>query len=204
MSLSPSAAGASAGKAIDALRSATTHQHHDIENLLALDGAFSQSHYARVMRGFHAFLQSWEPVVAACLPDDLKPWFATRSRRAMAAADLAALGLPAPQPAALALPLPSLAAAFGSLYVLEGSALGGQVLARRLSDRLGLDAARGAAYMNGWGRQTGPMWRDFCERLESVVGSDARARHQAQVAAVLTFDALASTFRDLLHEPARA
>lgn len=55
----------------------------------------------------------------------------------------------------------------GTLYVTEGSTLGGQVIARNLKANLNLDSSGGAAYFNGYGEETGLRWRAFCSLLES-------------------------------------
>lgn len=55
------------------------------------------------------------------------------------------------------------ARAIGSLYVLEGSTLGGKIVAEMITRRLGI--TRGLRFFNGYGKDTGPMWRTFTEYL---------------------------------------
>lgn len=55
----------------------------------------------------------------------------------------------------------------GTLYVTEGSTLGGQIIARHLERNLDLDARRGAAFFYGYGADTGRRWRGFCALLET-------------------------------------
>lgn len=197
--LSASAAALASAPGITALRQATAERHDAIEALLRLDEAMDLDRYRHVIAGFESFLTAWEPRVRATLSTPLQTWFDGRSRLAFARQDLAALGLPR-QPAGAdslaALHLPDEAAAFGSLYVLEGSALGGQVIVRRVSATLGLDGAHGAAYFAGWGADTGGMWRAFRERLETHLDTEAR-RASASRAAVQTFDALIAHFAAL-------
>ena len=50
---------------------------------------------------------------------------------------------------------------FGSLYVIEGSNLGGQVISRRLQEKFGFDETNGAAFFSGYGKETGKMWNEF-------------------------------------------
>ncbi|NUZ07000.1 biliverdin-producing heme oxygenase [Piscinibacter koreensis] len=189
---------------IAALRAATAERHAAIERLLRLDADFDRDHYARVVAGFDRFVRGWEPLIAAALPG-LAGWLAARSRRAFLQRDMAALGNAAPrEPMALPrLHIDSADAAWGSLYVLEGSALGGQVIARRVGRELGITPATGAAYFAGWGIETGARWRAFCERLEIEVGPAAEARQRAGAGARDTFDALLGIFRLTLNEPTR-
>lgn len=51
--------------------------------------------------------------------------------------------------------------ALGCLYVIEGSMLGGQIIAQKAARTLKLTPARGARFFHGYGNQTGPMWQSF-------------------------------------------
>lgn len=186
------------------LRQATGPSHEAIEALLLLeDPALGLDRYGHILMGFELFLSDWEPRVTAALPARLHPWFTQRSRRPFLLDDLRSLGLAVPRttvPPDPGLVLDSLASAFGSMYVMEGSALGGQVIAGRLSKQLGLGPGDGAAYFNGWGRRTGALWKEFRERLACEVGSPwtETAADAACTAAVRTFDHLSDIFRTVL------
>jgi len=159
------------------------------------------SHYARVLRMLDAFIAGWEPAVAAALPPAFQEWLRLRSRRAFLQQDLRALRV-APAPAARMPGLANEAAAWGSIYVLEGSALGGQVISRTLAQR-GLSPATGAAYFHGWGEATGAMWREVRGLLASRLDSPA-AIAQACEGARTTFDTLSHLLESHLHERASA
>lgn len=184
------------------LRAATRIHHDRIEQLLALDGPMPLARYATVMVGFERFLVRWEPEVREALPVRLHGWLAERQRSGFVAQDLALLAphLPALPERAVprCLPVPTLAAAFGSLYVIEGSALGGQVITPRLKRDLGLEPGRGASYFHGFGERTGGMWREFRLRAAAEIGDSAAQRREACRAAAQTFDALIATFEPLL------
>lgn len=49
----------------------------------------------------------------------------------------------------------------GALYVVEGSTLGGQVIARLLKEQLGVKANAGASFFAGHGKATPDRWTDF-------------------------------------------
>lgn len=190
--------------AIVQLRQATRERHEAIEALLGLDGDIPLARYRRVLCGFAAFLPGWEAAVEVALPTRLRPWFRSRARVPRVQRDLAALGVANHPASGAAVALPSVAAAFGSMYVLEGSSLGGQVIARRMAHSHGLDDSSGAAYFTGSGPRTGELWREFRDMLEEEIGTRPQAREDAQAAACRTFDALLQTFHPLLHEPAAA
>lgn len=94
--------------------------------------------------------------VAQWLPD-----WPQRTRRAALAADMAELGLDVPlfEPAEI----PSREAAFGLLYVLEGSRLGAKFLARQVR------AAGGGLPLAYLTHGEGPdLWRSFLARLDAL------------------------------------
>ena len=115
-----------------------------------------------------------------------------RRRMHLLQADLAALGLSAREVALLPMcPVPVLrnaAEALGSLYVMEGSTLGGRVIERNVERCLGLDARHGCTYFAGYGTHTGAMWRSFLARLDQVPAADAE---QVADGATETFERLA-------------
>jgi heme oxygenase len=161
-----------------------------------------RGHYARVLQVFEAFLLTWEPAVAAALPARWQGWLRARSRRHFLLQDLAALGVERLHAGAPAPELGDAAAAWGSLYVLEGSALGGQAITRSLAEA-GWHARGGGAYFRGWDAETGPMWREFRTILEAQVAAPAAAA-QACDAACRTFDLLSNLLEAALHERAPA
>lgn len=198
LSVVPAAARALPAGPLPALRAATREHHERIDRLLDLRRMRDREHYARVLQVFDAFLAAWEPAVAAALPAGRREWLRVRSRRAFLQSDLRALDA---CPLHEAPPVPVLctaAAAWGSLYVMEGSALGGQVITRNPADA-GWRPAGGAAYFHGWGEATAGMWREFRSLLEAELG-DPRALGEACDAARATFDTLTHLLESALHE----
>ncbi|MCD6077238.1 MAG: putative bacteriophytochrome heme oxygenase [Ramlibacter sp.] len=156
------------------------------------------SRYPRVLGVFGGFVPAWENAVADALPARWHGWLRARSRRGFLARDLHALGIPVPSAPVHVPWIGSEAAAWGSLYVMEGSALGGQVITRALSAQ-GIPVEAGSAYFHGWGAATGAMWREFRRLLEDELQSpDALA--QACDSACRSFDALTLLLETALHE----
>lgn len=122
-------------------------------------GAFGDAvAYGAFLTGSHAFRAALEPRLARTEGWQVQPL------APLIAQDLADLGLPVPAaPAALALPTP--AARAGACYVLEGSALGGRLLARRAA-ALGFGARHGARHLAA--QTASPArWRQFLDWLEA-------------------------------------
>jgi len=164
------------GTTLAYLRTATRPAHDSLEGALGLlDEGLDLSGYTQVLGRFYGFWREWEPHVAALLQDEtfLEP----RRRLHLLAADLAAVGCSLQAVAALPrCPLPTLrdaVEAFGSLYVMEGSTLGGRVIERNVGRCLGLDGRSGCSYFAGHGNATGAMWRAFLQRLDARPAADA-------------------------------
>ena len=190
---------APAANALAELRLATRDRHARIDRLMNLRRMRDRGHYGRVLLAFDSFLAPWEQSVASALPARWQGWLHQRSRRPFLRKDLAALSL-SPRPAApLAMPrLAGNSAAWGSLYVMEGSALGGQVITRALAPA-GLLPDQGASYFHGWGADTTAMWQDFLLQLQAEVATSA-AVESACAAACETFDALTAHLHEFLDE----
>lgn len=91
-----------------------------------------------------------------------------------------------------AAPVESEAEAFGVLYVLEGSRLGGQVLARMAEESADAEV-RGATRYFRHGARAG-HWRSFLGKLEASRGVQAYPE-RARRAAVSTFQAFEAAFQ---------
>ena len=95
-------------------------------------------------------------------------------RAPLVVADLHRLAAPIPTVAPKRAPFATFGDALGCLYVLEGSALGGQVVAGQVADAIGEVPT---AFLTGGGRPTAMLWasvRSGLQRYESQGGdSDA-------------------------------
>ncbi|GJD60236.1 biliverdin-producing heme oxygenase [Methylobacterium frigidaeris] len=176
---------------LERLRTETRAAHDAIERDLAWETRVANRDDYRALLGrfwgLHAVL---EPALAASLGD--AAFFDPRRRLAHLVADLRFLGfddaaigaLPRPQ---LALPRHR-AEAFGALYVLEGSTLGGQVIAKHIGRQLGLTAEGGCRYYAAHGRETGAMWKAF--RLSLAEEASHGKADVIVASATATFDAM--------------
>jgi heme oxygenase len=152
--------------AMGALRAGTHDAHVHAESVLSgsswLDGPEQYERFLLRLLRFHE-------QVEALLPSALA--YAPVRRSVLIRADLAFLtGAACTLPPAAVLP-GGTAAALGRLYVVEGSALGGRVLLRQITARLGHDAGRGASCFAPHGRQTLPRWRAFGRAVDAWAAS---------------------------------
>lgn len=188
-----------------ALRHATARHHASIEALIALDSFNDLRSYVRILRAFDALLRVWEPAIVAAAPTHLRDWIRAGSRRQWLAQDRRQLDdahevALTPEVIALVRTLTCNSAVFGSLYVIEGSTLGGQVISRRIAERLALEPATGAAFFHGHGKATGRRWQEFQRELADAAPRDVESVRRACEAACGTFDALATQLRACLFE----
>ncbi|MFT4174124.1 MAG: biliverdin-producing heme oxygenase [Rhodocyclaceae bacterium] len=156
------------------LRQETADAHRSLENALdLLQSDITWNRYLRLLGAFHDFLQPFEQALVGALPNSLHGMAAARRHAWRARADLETLtGHPyAATPCPHMPTIPHSPAALGCMYVIEGSTLGGQIIAphlcRRFAER-GVSAARGAQYFGGYGADNGRMWRTFREALDQV------------------------------------
>lgn len=135
-------------------------------------GAFGNAAaYGAFLTGSHAFRAAIEPQLAQV------PGWQVQTLAPLIAQDLADLGLPVPPaPESPALPTPASRAA--ACYVLEGSALGGRVLARRAAG-LGYDADHGARHLAAQ-TASNTRWRQFLDWLEAGAFPAAEAAAAAR------------------------
>jgi heme oxygenase len=169
------------------LREATRDSHDQVEGeLRLLDGSLTPQRYREVLERFHGYYAVLEPALDAWHErEGLLDWPARRKLHLLAA-DLGELG--APDPADLpmcpeVLAIASSAEALGALYVIEGSTLGGAVIARRLRAQGFAPSALG--FFSCYGSDVGGRWRTWSEVTTAWVGGD-RARSDAVVAAART------------------
>lgn len=173
------------------LREATSQAHQQLESLLGLlDSPMSYTRFVAVLMRFHGFHRVWEPALEQALGND--SFTVPRRRLSLIEHDLRALdiddldieALPVvPEAAQLCRTLDG---ALGSLYVMEGSTLGGRVITRRLMEDADWCPEEGLLYFHPYGDLTGERWRQTLALLELVPPE----RHEAVVDGALETFAL--------------
>lgn len=150
------------------LRQVTRQAHLAIEGSFGLmEKSITVRDYRHVLSRLYSFWREWEPLVASLFQDD--DFLAPRRRRHLLSADLTSLGMT--ECMMDALPRCTLTGlhdkthALGSLYVMEGSSLGGRSIQRNVERCLGEDVRASGTYFRGYGTQTGAMWTSFLIRL---------------------------------------
>jgi len=149
------------------LKEATKEQHKNLEGTVdVMSNLFSLDNYKALIKNFYRFYSAIEPQLAKLDWSEVGYNFDERLKVGKLEADLENLGIFAEEISKIPkwdnLPeLDTHAKAFGSLYVMEGATLGGQIINRHLKEHLDLTPENGGLFFNGYGRETGPMWKDF-------------------------------------------
>lgn len=172
------------------LREETRAQHEALESALDIfHRCRSLEEYRALLARFYGF---YAPVEAALGGREEWPQFGfdyeKRRKTPLLRKDLSALGLSAPCLDGLPLcegadlpPLTDFAEVLGGLYVFEGATLGGQIIARHLSGRFGLDAENGSAFFRSYGGAVGTMWRSCGALLVRYAAERGEAEEAAMI-----------------------
>ena len=183
------------------LKEATREQHEGLEQTVdVMSQMFSLESYKILLAKFYRFYSSIEIELAKL---DLNKYgydLTERLKTPKLEKDLAYLGiLPSVKKLTVYNGLPKLNAdekAFGSLYVIEGATLGGQIINRHLKQNLDLSPENGGLFFNGYGEHTGLKWKEFCQMITKFAESK-NADETIIYSAKSTFD----SFKNCYLEP---
>lgn len=179
---------------LEDLKQQTRQQHSRLERLNGLPACLDD--YVALLARFHGFVAPWERRLAERVPaaDALREG---REKTAWLEADLARFGFDAARIAGLPRceDLPAGTGRLellGACYVLEGSTLGGQFIARHLHEKLALNPGEGDRYFRSYGGEVGAKWQGF--RAELMKHSSPENDPVIIRAAQETFEKLAAWF----------
>jgi heme oxygenase (biliverdin-IX-beta and delta-forming) len=163
-----------------------------------LSAAVTRDTYRSLLCDFYGFYRPLETQLEQVDWASLEFNYAARHKLPAMEADLRFLGLNAVD--LLNIPecsdspaITTLGQAVGTLYVLEGATLGGQIISRHLKAKLGLDAEHGASFFCSYGENVSLMWREYMS-LATRYAESAHAEDEMIVAAIATF----ASFHDWL------
>jgi heme oxygenase (biliverdin-IX-beta and delta-forming) len=172
------------------LRQETEIDHQAVEDAVPLmQEGLNTEQYVQCLQRIYGVVAAWEDQAAEIAPYWFRPILTARQRKPLLELDLAWFGVTKHDDKRPTLPeMSDLASLFGTMYVMEGSTLGGQFIARHVETALHLTEGRGNSYFRGHGNQTGLMWKEFCEMLK------LRIPDEQTEAVVASAKAMFSTF----------
>ncbi len=171
---------------VDRLRAETRPEHEATEATLPLMSAdLTLSQYVNALQSLGSVLSGWEAWATKHAPEAYCDLLAARRRSLLIQADLKNLSaapissgsieeqLTAVFLAGEATSALSPARFLGAMYVVEGSTLGGQYIAKHVEEKFGFADGNGNTYFRGYGEHTGSMWRSFKDELIALPETDA-------------------------------
>lgn len=192
---------ASASPLLHALRAGTAKHHSDLERRLPFfSEAFDLTSFISLTQAYYGFYIGLEEALQNSCQIPVNFDLPSRLKSPLLHQDLVALGVSKNSiytlPFCECIPTINSQGAFlGVMYVLEGATLGGQIIARRISERFHLDASTGTAFFNAYGADTGRRWQQFLYYLNhcSVPRDDFGLAVNAAKATFRSFEAWLET-----------
>ena len=155
------------------LKEKTRIYHDEIEGKLEsnrlFDGSFTQDNYYKMLLVNHQFIKAYEPEIHSLLSEEDKTFLAkiNFNKLDLIEKDLIELKLH-PNTISPIQTLANRAEALGALYVIEGSMLGGMVIAKQLKKYPELETAS-FNYFGHYGAHIGPIWKEFIQFLNDQI-----------------------------------
>lgn len=188
---------------LTALRNATSELHREVERLVPLlEKDFDQGKFVRWLRIMHPFYKGLDDQINQ--PDFLKliGWnYIPRSTLIERDLSMLEAGLPSLDdfPPPLLKKLDTNYKRIGSLYVVEGSSLGGQILQKALSRSVPMVEQHGSAFLSPHKDATKAHWVQFIECLGSF-GNEQHSSDEIIDGASMTFSAMSGWIRGQWHD----
>jgi len=154
---------------IEQLREATRARHTELDHAVypIIQSIQSPADYARVLRMFYGYFQpvyeKMEPLISSVILPDYR----IRRKPVAILDDLAVIGEQVGTVIALCPDTPVItttAEAFGALYVLEGSTMGGKIIAKKIKENTGLSDDH-LSFFGAYRELNPAKWAIFIEAL---------------------------------------
>lgn len=156
---------------LEQLKSETLSNHQQLEKGLIgkLKAMQGPEDYIRILQLFYSFFGALEDQINQYVGADQLADYAERRKTLSIRNDIIALNgtVPDKAPASDLPVMVNALQAFGALYVIEGSTLGGQVISKMITKQLGAGMENGLSFFRSYGENTMAMWNSFKIVLEA-------------------------------------
>ena len=171
---------------LDTLRAETSTVHYRLDQTFGLiDRLHAVETRAALVKRYLAFHKGAETAVSPYFSAIAGLDFPARCRSSLIERDIQALGETAPMDCGPQLDIGTRNEAFGALYVLEGSSLGGRSILKELVRRKVVPT--GLGFLNPYGNLTAEFWFKFLAILERETAFRKRKISEAVSGAIKTF-----------------
>ncbi|MGF7082043.1 biliverdin-producing heme oxygenase [Mucilaginibacter sp. UYCu711] len=159
------------------IKEATLANHQQTEKILVgkMKSMRSVQDYVNILSSFYGYFGGLEQQITRYINQSNLADYEDRRKSEALADDIKALGGTVPQTATNnELPeIDNYLQAFGALYVIEGSTLGGQIISKMVQQHLPLPEGKGLSFFNGYGDDMYQRWGVFKELLNKVANTPA-------------------------------
>jgi heme oxygenase len=160
------------------LKQQTAEEHLALEDLIVpqIKAVQSKDDYARLLHLFYGFNKPVEAAIHQIIDHTVLPDIDKRYKAHLLLEDLQSIGYVHHPQVCTAIPdINRIEEAFGALYVLEGSTLGGKSITQLLlKTSIGLQPSQ-LRFFNAYGKETGPMWVSFLSQLNAFATEEQQA-----------------------------
>jgi heme oxygenase len=171
---------------LEQLKAETLSNHQQLEKKLIsrLKGMKGLEDYIQILQIFYAYFGALEDQINKYIGPDQLSDYSERRKTLSIKNDILDLNGEVPEKAMGAdLPvIENVLQAFGALYVIEGSTLGGQVISKMISKQLGFATDQGLSFFKSYGEETMSMWNSFKLVLERHAETQPQADAITQAA----------------------
>lgn len=154
---------------IEQIRKATWQAHADLDHSVypIIQSVHTKEQYRRLLHVFYGYFQPVYEKLDIFIDKTILRDYNLRRRPSILLDDLMILGHP-PKSIDICPRLPSIESvphAFGAMYVLEGSTMGGKIIAKKLIENTGLPEIC-FRFFSAYGEYNAQMWGLFAESLQ--------------------------------------
>lgn len=176
------------------IKETTKTAHIQLEKRVVqhLKAITSYEDYAEFLKCFYAYFSELEKVIMPFITKELLPDYKARRNSTSLKNDILESGYTVQGLPDVAMPqIGNALGAFGALYVMEGSVMGGSIIVEMLRKR---GIVKGVTFFSGYGEETGKMWGTFISVLNNLTGS-AQEQDIVIQAAEATFNNFGLVFK---------
>ncbi len=160
----------------------TQDAHKKVEGTIVrqLKNIRNEEDYAQVLKGFYSYFLAVETEISKFIDSSVLPDLHLRRNSNYIKKDIETLGANVQElPFAKAVTVHSTLQALSSLYVLEGSIMGGPYIVQMLK-KYGL--TRGFSFFEGYGEDSATMWSKFSDTLNQHAPSTEQYQEAVDIA----------------------
>ena len=147
-------------------------RHQQLEKLLVgrMRAIRAKQQYVDLLQLFYTYFEGLEQKIKPFINEFNFPDYGKRRKAGLLEADICSFGVTANAVAASE-DLPGINNeydAYGALYVIEGSTLGGKIISAMMAKHLNLADGTGVSFFTGYGEDTENMWQEFKQTLNRL------------------------------------